>query len=325
MDSAPIVLVGMPRSGSTLFSAILNRAPEVYLINDAYFLQEVDGRRAWQCFRSDVDARAFLNKIQSLVIRRSAVNRRKTLNNSSLMTEEQLDNACTVISNIEVAGKTWHAILAGAMTGAAQCVDKYRWGWNTPQDLYHIERINTAFPDSRFIFMMRDPFSVIRSFKYKQNKKASRRYHPLAQALAWKKAVKKYHAAQSAYPDRILLIKYEHLVSNTAREVERVNRFLNVSIPADLDLNSLGTNSSFRDTGGAKSTTRMQVSGIESWLVDQVLYRERSSLGYSSPRKRFSTQGAWPLLNQTISFFSYYLIAALSNSDIRKRVIRFIR
>lgn len=325
MDRDPIVLVGMPRSGSTLCTAVLNQAPEIYLINDAYFLQVVDGRRAWQQFRSDADAEAFVNKIRSMVIKRSAVKSRKTLVNSSRMTEEQLDNACALMSNIEIKGKAWHAILETALKGAAESSGKSKWGWNTPQDLYHIEAINKVFPNSRFIFMMREPFAVLKSFKNKPNEKASRRYHPLAQALAWKKAVKKFHAAQLSYPNQVLLIKYENLASSTSFEIERLNGFLDVSIPTDLELSSLGTNSSFRNKAGSKRIKSQEVSGIEAWLADKIFHRERNSLGYSSPQKRFSAHGGGSLMVQTITFLYYYCAALFLNTDIRKRVFRFLK
>jgi sulfotransferase family protein len=328
----PIVLVGMPRSGSTVCSAVLNQSPQVYLINDAYFLQGVDEKSAWNGFKTDSDAQKFLEQIESLIITRSAVRNQKALINSARMTADQLESACREISRVETSNRQWHTILDSAMTIASTNSQKTRWGWNTPQDIYHIERILNSFPRAQLIFLMRDPFAVLKSFKNKQNTNAARRYHPLAQALAWKKAAKILHDKKASHPEKVLLMKYEDLVNSTADQITRMNDFLDVSIPVDLNLALLGTNSSFRErqkTGNTKPlsepSNKVGISGMEAWLTDRVLFEERQSLGYLSDRRRFSIRGSWGLLVQTMRFFNYYLAAFISSPNIRKRIFRFLK
>ena len=38
----PIIVVGMPRSGSTLFTRLLNESSQLFVLNDFYYLQYVD-------------------------------------------------------------------------------------------------------------------------------------------------------------------------------------------------------------------------------------------------------------------------------------------
>jgi hypothetical protein len=325
MEVGPIVLVGMPRSGSTLYSALLNQAKQVYLINDAYFLQEVDKVNAWQKFECESDARDFLKYVEALIIRRSAVRNTSVLMNSARMTADQLDAACTAISKVEVRDRNWHSILADIMTIAAESSGKKQWGWNTPQDLYHIERILSFFPATKFIFLMRDPFAVLKSFKYKPNKDSERRYHPLAQALAWKKAATTLHKATRQHPENVFLVKYEDLISKTPHEISRINNYLGIEIPTDLKLASLGTNSSFRKQQSTKRLGTKDISNLEAWLADSVLFEERQSLGYISPRRDFSVKGLFPFLLQTGSFVRYYMVALLHSPNTRKRVVRFLK
>ncbi len=61
---------------------------------------------------------------------------------------------------------TWSSLLGSIMEYNAHLFGKKIWGYNTPQDYLHLPRLQQAFPQAKFIFVMRDPREVMRSYKY---------------------------------------------------------------------------------------------------------------------------------------------------------------
>ena len=334
MSSKPVVLVGLPRSGSTLCTAMLNEAPELYVLNDAYILQEVDATGSWGGFKKPEHAQAMLDQITAMVKQRSAVVNKKTITNSSRMSAEALEQVLTEIAPGKVPTDGWPVLMEHAMSTAARGAGKTRWGWNTPQDLYHINKIKKAFPDALFLFMMRDPFAVLRSFKFRPREEALRRYHPLAQASAWRRAIKAYDTAKEKYPESVLMVRYEDIVKDTRNQIVRMNAFLETSIPEDLQLDSLGSNSSYRfttpegaDPAPEKSVPKPlgEVSGFEQWAADRIVYDARRSVGYDSDLRKLSLSGFGGFTKQSMVFAQHYGMGFLTDKNTRKRVLRFIQ
>lgn len=69
--TGPVFLVGLPRSGSTLLSRILNDSPQLFLVNDLYILQEVDALGALEGSDGDTAERLALFLIRKLRLRSS--------------------------------------------------------------------------------------------------------------------------------------------------------------------------------------------------------------------------------------------------------------
>ena len=90
---SPVVVIGLPRSGSTLTTAVLNQSTTHYVLNDAYFLQVIDASNSWDGFALPEHAKAFKNQLVDIIVRRSAVHSPKTITNSSRMPEQALDNS----------------------------------------------------------------------------------------------------------------------------------------------------------------------------------------------------------------------------------------
>ncbi|MGI3167297.1 sulfotransferase family protein [Pseudooceanicola sp. 200-1SW] len=321
----PVVLVGLPRSGSTLCTAVLNQAPELFVINDAYFLQQVDATDSWDGFATPEDARAFLAQLTEMITWRAAVSTSKKLENSSRLTAEQLDQVLARITFDKVPQNHWATMMTHVMSTAAAAAGKTRWGWNTPQDLYHVDKIKRAYPQARILFMMRDPFAVLKSFRFRPNAQALRRYHPLAQAAAWKRAIRGYEGARARYPDSVEIVRYEDLVAETSAQMRRMNAFLGTTIPEDLDLTSLGSNTSFRDDRTVARPVRREVSGFECWAADRIVGACRGRVGYDAPPKKLALDGLPYFVQQSLIFTRHYAGAFLTDKNTRKRILRFLQ
>ncbi len=321
---SPVVVIGLPRSGSTLATAILNQSSTHYVLNDAYFLQEIDKSQSWDGFATPDDAHALRAQLVNRIVLRSAVHSAQTIANSSPMPEQALENLLANLAGDRPATASWGEMMSSILGRAAEAAGKAAWGWNTPQDIYHIDRILEAFPNTRFIVVMRNPFDVLRSFHYRPNKTARNRYHPAAQARAWKKAIEIFEKKKRQFPDQIMLIRYEDIAKNTAGEIVRINDFIGADIPHNLDISELGSNSSFSANSNQDKQAGNNISKVEEWLADIFIGNARNRYGYTEPQKKFSSDGLLYLLSQSSAFLNYYGRTALTDKNVRKRIMRFL-
>ncbi len=171
---------------------------------------------------------------------------------------------------------------------------------------------------------MRNPFDVLRSFHHRPNETARRRYHPIAQAKAWNKAFEVFEKKKLQFPDNIMLIRYEDIVKDTPKQIARINNFIGSDIPEGLILNELGSNSSYRANPNDKKQAGKNISKMEQWLAEIIVGKARVRYGYDEPVKEFFFDGLAYLLLQTGSFLSYYTRAALLDTNVRKRIVRFL-
>jgi hypothetical protein len=327
--NSPTVLVGLPRSGSTLLTRVLNESPDHYLLNDLYVMQLVDSTESWHHFKTLEDAMAVKALLADMVKHRSAVHSPKGIANSAEMSPDQLQKAEADIASLwptdgtDTKSHNWSALIQSVISTAAAAVDKTAWGWNTPQDYHHAEKIIAAWPNARFVFMLRDPRSTLKSYKFYPKLPAANRYHPVAQSFAWRNAARAFLRFQTKYPEHFLLIRYEDLINETRREIERLNAFLPALIPLDLDLGALGNNSSYAHQG--KAFVKRELTAVELWLSDLVLYKERVELGYGSPRNDLSISGLSGLLRTTWRFSRHYGKLALFDANIRHRIKHLLK
>lgn len=98
------------------------------------------------------------------------------------------------------------------------------WGDNAPYHAHHIPFFNSLFPGSRFIYMMRDPRDTCASSKI------SLAGYTLDRAIRdWEKSLLHGLLAKMFLGrNRFMLLKYEDLVRNPARQLARICNFLNV-------------------------------------------------------------------------------------------------
>lgn len=321
---SPVVVIGLPRSGSTLTTAILNQSSTHYVLNDAYFLQEVDKSQSWDGFATAEDALALRTQLVNRIVLRSAVHSAQTIANSSRMSEQALDGLLGSLSEDQPVAASWAEMMNSVLGRAAEAASKAAWGWNTPQDIYHIDRILKAFTNARFIVVMRNPFDVLRSFHYRPNKTARNRYHPAAQAKAWRKAIEIFEKKNRQYPNQIILIRYEDITNNTADEITRINEFINADIPKGLNITELGSNSSFRENTNKNKQAGKNISKAEEWLADILIGNARNRYGYTDPKKQPSVDGLVYMFLQTTAFLNYYGGKALTDKNVRKRITRFL-
>jgi hypothetical protein len=326
-NTAPIVLVGLPRSGSTLLTRIINESDDHYILNDLYVLQLIDAQNSWSAFGNVEQALAVKKLLRDMVRHRSAVHSPKGIANSAEMTPEQLDTALKNIDALppQADDKSydgdWASLIHSVISIAAEVLGKTGWGWNTPQDYHHADHLVEKWPDVRIVFIMRDPRSTLKSYKFYPKKPAANRYHPVAQSYAWRNAARAWTALKKRYPVNLHLVRYEDIVEQTKPELLALNAFLPAAIDPNLNLESLGNNSSFTAKNGAAPRI---LSPLELWINDSILHTERMNLGFDHDRQGFSLAGIAPLIGTTARFSKHYGTLMITDPNVRKRIKRLL-
>jgi hypothetical protein len=318
-DTAPpIFVVGQPRSGSTLLTRILNEAPELFVINDFYVLQKIDAAGLWNVLSQD-QARSVAGWVYERIHIRATEEREKTLSQSIEMTDEQLAALNEMVHGPWAEGLLWHEVLGAVMAAAARLGGHKRWGYNTPQDHLHLDRLFSAFPGSKAVFLLRDPVGLLKSYKNVSGPwHDARRYNPTAIGLAWRAAARAFLRLRETHPGQVMLISYEDLTHHTATTLAALSEFLGTTVPP-VDLAGLGRNSSH---DGAR---RLDVSENEIWLASRPILKELETLGFETPNASFRLGGAPALAGIYASGAAFHLKALLADPDRRKRILRLLQ
>ena len=237
--ASPLILVGLPRSGSTLLSRVINESLNCFLINDFYYLQYVESIDGYR--RRDNDAKALLVDFVVKQIRNRT--RPAALEDEVWFglpfSEVQLQaiNEFAERYKAEPVQKDWAQVLDDVMTFCAELSGKPIWGYNTPQDYLNIDAILEKFPSAKFVFLLRSPLKTLLSYKYywtviPKFRNERGRYHPVVQSLAWKSCVNTYLDLKQRYgSDRFTLVKFEELLSNTDHVLTAISQLAGLAFP----------------------------------------------------------------------------------------------
>ena len=317
--TSPLIVVGMPRSGSTLLTRILNESPDLFIVNDFYYLQYVDSVNGFTSVDNELSqtlAKEVLDRIKARIERLDSPELECGLYFSE-SNERELENF--VRDNCQKDTFTWSELLEKIMTFSASLIDKKKWGYNTPQDYLHIDRLEKHFPQAKFIYLMRDPRAVLRSYKNVQSNgyHETNRYHPIIQTLAWRTAMQSFLTRKSH--NNCILIRYEDLIGNTDRELSRIGQFIGTQFHK-IDLSQFGNNSSFKN-----KVKKSDLSPTEIWLCEQIAGEEMEIIDYSLSGIKPNFKDTFYIAKLSVKVTKFYLYKVLLSSDVRKRTIQVMK
>ncbi|MBX2865712.1 MAG: sulfotransferase, partial [Leptolyngbyaceae cyanobacterium MAG.088] len=256
---SPIILVGLPRSGSTLVSRILNDSLNCFIINDFYYLQYVESIDGYTKF--DQDTKALL--VDFIVDQVRNRTRPEDLEDEVWFglpfSEVELQKIAAFAEAYKANGevKNWAQILQDMMQYLAELANKPIWGYNTPQDYLNFDVISEAFSEAKFIFLLRSPLATLLSYKYywttaPKFRDDRGRYHPIVQSLAWRTCANTYFDLKEKHgQSRFMLIKFEEVLGNIDQVLADISQFSGIEFPT-IDLNSFGHNSSLAMNGSER-------------------------------------------------------------------------
>jgi hypothetical protein len=275
----PIFIVGMPRSGTTLLSSVLDAHSQITITPETHFYTRCHSGKTAVDTRGDVwDRLQQQPGVQDMGV-----------------TEEEIERIWDHLDRSSELSKP--ADLLGALCSTyAERSGAEAWGEKTPDHLAHVPTLLEEFPEAVVLCIVRDPRDVCLSLRDMPWNRSSL----LEMAWKWRRYAGLAARYEQAYPNRFRTVTYEDLVSNpepVLREVlgwleapyqEEVLAFHNRDTgPADLEREPWKENIQEPIDSSNKGKWRTQMGPGERWIVQTVTGERLRDWGYSAPTVPF--------------------------------------
>jgi hypothetical protein len=219
---------------------------------------------------------------------------------------------------------TWPQVLEAWSLKLASYSGKLRWGYKTPQDFMHMDELTDIFPGVRFIYILRDPRKVMRSFKNLPRVKTngnqdgeSRQYHPIVYAMYWKLAYDKVQDFSRRNRAAVEVVKFEDLVATPVAVAERLASFLETRVTGQVITKSI--NSSFK--GGAAC----ELTHTEIMICEAIAGNQMKESGYKLSHLRPQLSDVVDLTVTSADFMAYQFHRMLTNKRARSSITAFVK
>lgn len=110
-------------------------------------------------------------------------------------------------------------VFDGIMRGFAQSENKAHWSEKTPMHVLHIAQIADAYPEARFIHMLRDGRDCAASDERRWKR------HPVGTIYRWKHAVQEGRRQGGTIGERYLEIRYEDVIADPENSLRAACKF----------------------------------------------------------------------------------------------------
>jgi len=208
----PFFIVGSGRSGNTLLRRILNDHSEIIIPPETYVLGAAISR--FKRYR----AMSWPDLVEYVLAAFEFYPEFETFGISLRPLVQKLKGTKKEKRNLALILNSFYMYYA-EQTGKA-C---RRWGDKTPLNTFALEAIYSVFPDARFIHIIRDGCDVVASYVkagiYQSVEEAAKR---------WIRSIKTVNSFQVKYPDAVLNIRYEQLVTEPQQTLRTVCQFIGI-------------------------------------------------------------------------------------------------
>ena len=150
---------------------------------------------------------------------------------TQILVEKIVDSELIRVNALKDGGG-YQAVYHQFMSQLASSEHKIRYCDDTPKHLFHLDDILALYPDAKIVACIRDPRDFMASYKnYWKRSTESQRvkalYHPILTSLLWRSSAQKIVESMSKHgPNTLHLLKYEDLVQDPNREIQRLCEFI---------------------------------------------------------------------------------------------------
>ena len=292
----PVIVVGLPRSGSSFLADILSQIQGLYVFDDLYLYREAKsiGADTGYLSESQLDRLLFFLGWQ---IRARLKHGTFSVPNMDL---EDVDIMNSALRQLYIGQQVrWHELLEEWMMRLAINQGATRWGYKAPQDFLNIDLLKEIFPGVKFIFIQRDPREMMRSLKYVHDTDGNpKQYHPIAYSIYWKSCANKMAKLKHENND-FLTVKFEAMAASPSATVAELAEYLELPAPNDLQVKK--QNSSFQNK------TKQELSSTEIWLIEKIIGRDMEICDYQLSGCKPSLMGFWGVLKVSFIFTGYQI------------------
>ncbi len=272
----PVFVVGMPRSGTTLLSSLLDAHPSLVIAPETHYFT-----RCWtgEPVENTADALRLLDRLF----------RQPGVQDMGLSPEEkQRIRTCVRDTAVPALGDVLRALIETY----AERSNAPAWGEKTPDHLRFVPEMARQFPTAVFVAITRDPRDVCLSLR---SMPWSHRTLP-EQAWTWRTYAALVDRYRTDYEDRFLALRYEDLITDPEVHLRDVCDFLETPFHEAM-LRPQGRETQpfdpDREPWKRKSTRHIDASNREKWrrqmpeaervIVERIAGRWLSAYGYPRP------------------------------------------
>jgi hypothetical protein len=246
--TAPLLVLGVRRSGTTLLRVMLDRSSQLALPDESYFVPQLADRH-----RGDIDVETFVDDLRRL----------------GTLREWEVDPE-DVRARLRPGMPVGEAIAAVYETYAA-ARGKPRWGDKTPMYMQHLRLLERLFPDALYVHLVRDGRDTAASFLQMPAGIVTESWgHPTTVAgfaRQWGTEVRSARALGSRVgPARYLELRYERLVESPEETLREVCEF--AGLPWEPAMLEYADAVDVSAKPHQQNLKRRPTSGLRNWRTD---------------------------------------------------------
>ncbi len=247
MSAAPLFVLGVRRSGTTLLRVMLDRHSQLAVPDESYFIPQLADRH-----RGAIDVGRFADDLRRI----------ETLGEWQVPVEEVRARLRPGMPVGEAIGAVYDAYAARQA--------KTRWGDKTPMYMQHLGLLQRLFPDALYVHLIRDGRDAALSFLAMPEGIVTKTWaHPRSAAdfaCQWRTEVAAARRLGDRVGARYLEVRYEELVTESQGELRRI-----------CDLAGLAFETGMLDYAGRvdvsakphqQSLTRPPTPGLRNWRTE---------------------------------------------------------
>lgn len=276
----PVIVVGLPRSGTSFLSHALSQLPDYYVFDDLYVLVHAAARKAGNEVLSSeqLDQLLFFlgwqirarHRFGSYALPAVEDERAEDLNDALRATFRKAPGSVLDLQ------AEW--LLRLALAQGAQ-----RWGFKMPKAFLQAPRLFAAYEGTQLVYMMRQPEDVLASYKNMPDDPTGdgdpRRYHPLVYALYWRLAARSFEKNLQQFPGKVHLVRFHEFVADPLAHTNQLAGILDTE-PALQIIKPSNPNSSYR--GKDAKSARRDLTGLEARIIRLFCGRNIATLGFET-------------------------------------------
>ena len=174
------------------------------------------------------------------------------------------------------AASLWHDVASEWLAELAAASNCSQFGYKTPQDFMHLERLHEVWPDTRFIHLLRDPRDIMKSYKnlavWGGGDGDPRSYHPVAYAFYWCMSQRRLTKAKWRGKPPVEIVRFEDLIADPDLVADRLAGFLTTQQTRSAVVETHNT------SGG--SGPKRALTDTEIWICERIAGPEMTAAGY---------------------------------------------
>jgi len=198
-------ITGYPRSGTTMVASLMGRNKAIFVPAESHFF------RSFLITRKSISKDDFITDFLN----------DKRLND--IYTDREVIIKCVYDNN------NYTQAFACVLHKLAADNNKNIIGEKTPSHILNYPSILLAYPDCRFIYVLRDGRDCV----YSNLKETWTHNNPYKHAAEWNLHIRQMESLKKKYQDRILIVKYEDILNNPDALCAQMTSFIGVKFSAE--------------------------------------------------------------------------------------------